>query len=156
MGRMTGTRLALPAAIALSLAGPAPAQDAALQAQLEELQQRYEEAIAAADYATITSLYAEDAVYSPLTGDVLRGREAIAGFYEQLQLTSVDVRSTRTESLRDGLVIDFGTFAATAAGEEGDMALEGEYVALLDIAEDPSILSLTAFPTREPMEGAGQ
>lgn len=149
---MTRTCFSALAAVGMSLlGGMAAAQDAALQAQVEEVQQQYEEALAAGDGETIGSMFAEDATYMPFTGGVAEGREAIASHHEQNPIQSIDVRSTKTEMIGEDVVLDIGTWTLTLPEEAGAGTVEGEYVLVAEVAENGLVgRSLTTFLTRQP------
>jgi hypothetical protein len=132
------------------LGGMAAAQDADMQTQVSDVQQRYEDAIAARDYAALSSLFVENPIYLPISGGIIEDREGIASFYEQSGLTALDARSSRTETVGENLVLDIGTFTATLAEEAGGGTLEGEYVILGEVGENGlQIRSLAAFPARQ-------
>lgn len=152
MRTVTQVRLSVVAACALSiLGGMATAQDADIQTQVEDVQQRYEQAIAAGDWEALASLYTENPIYSPLSGGIIEDRQEIQNFYGQSGLKALDLRSTRAETVGENLILDIGTFTATLPGEAGeDMVVEGEYVALSEVGENGVLLrSVTAFPRRQ-------
>ena len=127
------------------------AQEADLQAQVEDLQQRYEQAIAAQDWAAMGSLFTQDATFLPITGGQLEGAEGISVYHEQSGITALDATSSHTERLGENLILDVGTFTATATSEAGDMPLEGEYLVLTEMGEDGLRMHrAVAFPTRQP------
>lgn len=155
MRTTTRTHLGTAAVSAMLLlgSGGVAAQEADPRAQVEDIQQRYEQAAAAGDWEAIASMYVDEPIYSPFSGGFIEDREGIRGFYEQLGLKALDIRSSRTEALGENLILDIGTLTATLAGEEGDMEVEGEYVALAEAGADGLRLrSLTAFPLREAPE----
>ena len=150
MRRIGAGTLALSATVLIG-GGRAMAQDADPQAQVEEIQARYEEAIAAQDWEAMGSLFTENATFLPMTGGMFEGPEGIRGYHEESGLTALDATSTRTEMLGENLILDIGTFTATATTEEGDMELQGEYVVLAEVGEDGlRIRTVTAFPVRQP------
>lgn len=150
MTRIGVGALALSAMILLG-SGKTMAQDADLQAQVADTQQRYEDAIAAQDWAALEALFTENATYLPISGGMYEGSEAIRGHLEQSGLTALDATSSKSESVGENMILDFGTFTATATGEAGEMELQGEYVALVEEAEDGlRIHHLSGFPTRQP------
>jgi uncharacterized protein (TIGR02246 family) len=135
----------------------AAAQDADPQAQVEEVLQRYEEAVAAKDWDALGSLFTENAIFMPGTGGVAEGREAVQSAHVQMGLPTIDVRSNRTEAVGEGLILDFGTWSITLPEEAGGGTEEGEYVALYEQSENGLLArSLTAFSTRQPPGEAAQ
>lgn len=101
----------------------------------------------------MASLYTENAVYSPMTGGLIEGREGVQGFYEEAKPTSLDLRSARTEAIGEAAVLDIGTFTVMLPGEGGEMEVEGEYVAVIEAGEDgPQIRSVSTFPMRQAQE----
>ncbi|EYD74952.1 hypothetical protein Rumeso_03464 [Rubellimicrobium mesophilum DSM 19309] len=150
----TRTRIGL-IALAVSTAsllggGMAMAHDEDLQAHVDDFEQRFEAAVAAGDWATLGSMFAEDATYLPETGGVVEGREAIQAAYGESGATGLDIRSSQTKMIGEGLGLDLGTYTVTVAGEAGDMDLEGEYVVVFRESEAGlEIVSLTTFPVRQ-------
>lgn len=155
---MTRTFLGIVTVSAISLgSGMAAAQDADAQAQVEDLQQRYEEAIEAGDWEAVASFYAEDAIYMPLSGGMFEDREGIRSQHEQMGLTALDARSSKTETIGENLILDVGTFTATLSEEAGGTTLEAEYVVLAEVGENGlQIRSLTAFPVRQAPDAPAQ
>ena len=149
---ITRTCLSTLAASLMSLlGGMAAAQDADIQSQLEDLQQKYEEALAAGDAEAIGSMFAEDAIYLPFSGGVAEGREGIQSHHEQNPVQSIDVRSDRTEMVGENVVLDIGTWTATLPQEAGGGTIEGEYVLVAEVGENGLLgRSLTSFLTRQP------
>ena len=136
--------------------GTVAAQDADLQAQVEDFQERFEEAIAADDWEAIGSLFTENAVYQPVNGGMVEGREAIRSAVEQDPAEAVNIRSSRVELLGEKMLFDLGTFTLTLLEEAGG-TFEGEYVSLSEMGENgPQIRSLTTFPLRQPPGSADQ
>lgn len=152
-----GRALAGLAAVLLA-GGMAAAQERDLQGEVEAFQQRYEEAVASGDTSAVAALYAEDAIYSPITGGIVEGRSGVQGVYDQMGFTSVDLQSDRAEAIGEDVVVDTGTFAATMAGEDGETQLEGEYVVVAERGEDGNYLIRTnsIFPTRQAPGAAGE
>lgn len=130
--------------------GPVAAQDEALQAQVEELQSQYEQAWTAGDADALVSLFADDAVFWPVTGGSFEGHDAIRGVVqEDAQPQAAEISSTHTERLGE-FVFDVGTFSVTFPEEQGG-AMEGEYVVVAEETDDGlSIRRLAAFPPRRP------
>ena len=150
---LTGYRI-VAALVCLPLLGIslAAAQDAELQARIEEYQKRYEEALTTGNVEEVAYLYAEDAIYMPFTGGTLQGIAEIKDHYEQASKpTALDVRSTQAETLGD-MILDIGTF--TAEGESG--TFEGEYVAVVEETDgELKLHRLISFPARK-QTGSGQ
>lgn len=137
-------------AVFLFGSGMAMAQDADLQAQVEDVLQRYEEGIAAGDWQAVASLYAEDGLYTPMIGGLIEGREGIASFYGESGVKAVDLRSSRTEMIGENVVLLIGTFTVTVPGEAGDMDVEGEYVTIGEVGGDGlQLRSVNVFPARQ-------
>ena len=157
---MTRTCLCTVTVSAMSLlcSGMAAAQDADIRAKVEDFLQSFEQAVAAGDYETIGSVFAEDTTFLPPTGGLIEDREGARSFYEESKFEAIDIRSTRTQAVGENLILDVGTFTGTLPEEAGGTTLEGEYVALAeDTGEGLRIISLTSFPTRQPPEAqAGQ
>jgi ketosteroid isomerase-like protein len=143
-------------AVFLFGSGMVAAQDADLQAQVEDFQQRFEGAIAADDWETIGSLFTENAVYQPFTGGMVEGRAEIQSTLEQNPAEAIDIRSSRVEMLGENMLFDIGTFTLTLPEEAGG-TFEGEYVSLSEMGENgPQIRSLTTFPLRQAPGTADQ
>ena len=126
------------------------------QAQIADLQRRWEQADAAKDWETIASLFVEDGVYLPVTGGMVEGREAIRSALEQDPEGAVSIRSSRVEPLGENMIFDIGTFTISLPEEAGG-TFEGEYVSLSEMGENGlQIRSLTTFPLRQPPDAAAQ
>jgi uncharacterized protein (TIGR02246 family) len=132
------------------LAGPAAAQDEALQAEVEELQSRYEQAWIAGDADTLASLFTEDAAFWPISGGSFDGREEIRqALQDDPQPQAAEIRSTHTERMGD-LVFDVGTFSVTLPEAQGG-TMEGEYVVLAEETDDGLLIRrLVSFQPRRP------
>lgn len=137
-------------ALASLLIVPALAQDEALQANVEELQSRYEQAWIAGDTDTLASLFTEDAAFWPISGGSFDGRDEIRqALQEDPQPQAAEIRSTHTERMGD-FVFDVGTFSVTLPEAEGG-TLEGEYVVLAEETDDGlAIRRLVSFQPRRP------
>ena len=118
-------RAASAAALILSLAAPATAQDTAA---IEAAQALAEEAFATGDGAKVAEMiYTEDARLLPDGAPIVEGREAIAAFwqgafdagYRDLQLGLTDV-----EMVGDDTMIETGTWTLTVPTEDGGTAQE--------------------------------
>ena len=126
------------------------------QAQIADLQRRWEKANAAKDWETIASLFVENGVYLPVTGGMVEGREAIRSALEQDPAGAVSIRSSRVEPLGENMIFDIGTFTISLPEEAGG-TFEGEYVSLSEMGENGlQIRSLTTFPVRQPPGTASQ
>lgn len=141
-------------AMCLVSGGTASAQQADLETQVADLERRYEESVAAGDWQGVAALYAEDAIYAPLYGGLIEGRDGIASFYEQSGTTALDLRPSRTEMIGETGVLSLGTFTVTLPGEAGEMEVEGEYVTIGEVGENGlQLRSANIFPMRQ-MPGA--
>ena len=140
-------------ASAMLFVGSAAAQNDDLQAQVEDLQSRYEQAWTAGDAEALAGLFTEDAIFWPLGGGSFEGRDNIQQAMQQEPTPeTADIRSTRTERIGD-MVLDVGTFSATLPEAQGG-AVEGEYVVIVNETGDgPAIHRLIAFqPRRAPQQ----
>jgi len=107
------------AGAAVFAAGLAAAQDADLDARIEEAQQRYEEAWTTGDIDALVELHAEDAVMWPFDGGMHEGRDAIRGYFEDNpRPESFDVRSGRTERIGE-FILNVGTFTGAMPADAG-------------------------------------
>lgn len=129
------------------------AQDADWQAQVEDAHQRYEAAIAEDDLDGLAAMFAEDAVYQPLTGGMLEGRDAIRQHFDEMGFAGMDVMSKRVDQVGENMVLDYGTFTVTLSEDMGGSTVDGEYVALAETGETVLIHSLSGFPMREGLSG---
>lgn len=144
-------------AMALLGSGMVAAQDADAQAQMPDVHQQWEQATAAGDWGTIGSMFAEDAVYLPFTGETVEGREAIQGTFEQNPAEAIDIRSSQVEMIGENMLFDIGTFTLTLPEEAGGTTFEGEYVSLTEMGENgPQVHKLITFPLRQPPEAPAQ
>ena len=157
MRTMTRTCLAAAMTTLLLGGGPAGAQDADLQAQIEAFQQQYEQAVAAGDWAAISAMFTEDATFLPMTGGTVEGRSGVQGYYEQSGQAAVDIQSSTTEMLGENLILDAGTFTLTLSEEAGGMEVPGEYVSIGEVGEGGiQIRHLMTFPVRQPPTAPAQ
>lgn len=125
------------------------AQDADLQTRVEEAHQAYESAIADADFEALAAMFSDEAVYQPLTGGMIQGRDAIRQYFQEMGFTEMEVTSTHVEPVGGEMVLDYGTFVATLPEAMGGSTMEGEYIALAELDDTVSIQSLSGFPMRE-------
>ena len=143
------------AGAAVFAAGLAAAQDADLDARIEEAQQRYEEAWTTGDIDALVELHAEDAVMWPFDGGMHEGRDAIRGYFEDNpRPESFDVRSGRTERIGE-FILNVGTFTGAMPADAGGAPMQGEYVVIA--RESDGALQLhrvIAFPPRREPGGA--
>ena len=137
-------------ALAFLLAGPAASQDEALQAEVEELQSRYEQAWVAGDADTLASLFTEDGALWPIIGGSFEGRDEIRqALQDDAQPQAAEIRSTHTEQMGD-FVFDVGTFSLTLPEAQGG-TMEGEYVVVVEKTDDGWLIRrLLGFPPRQP------
>jgi uncharacterized protein (TIGR02246 family) len=139
------------------LFGPAAAQDQERQAELAELQSSYEQAWVAGDAEALAGLFTEDAVWWPLSGGRVEGRDEIrAAFQQDVQPQAADINSTHSERIGD-MFFDVGTFTITLPEAEaaamGAATVEGEYVVVIQETDDGMRISrLIGFPPRRAVE----
>ena len=119
-------RLAALVAVSFALAGPALAQD---QATIERLNDAFEVAFNKGDFASVASMYTEDAYLLPPGSAMAKGRNHIQAFWTEagktvsdLKLTTVDVKPLGNEAARE-----IGTFSLTTTGQQRQQ-LTGKYV----------------------------
>ena len=119
-------RSALLALSVLLLAAPAVAQD---KATIQQLNETWMAAFNRGDPAAIAALYPEDAYVLPAGGDMVKGRQAIEGFWKQAlqqladgKLTAVDVQPLGPDAARE-----IGTFSFKAKGQQAN-EVTGKYV----------------------------
>ena len=137
--RMTGL-VSLPARLALlalltACASPPPATDAAGRRGVESAIQRYVDASNRGDVATLTSLYAEDAMLLPPDHEPIQGREAIRAFWRQGTDEGLQVSNLAVE-VNGNLGYLVGQYHLPATDEEP--ADSGKYVMCLKRQRDGS------------------
>ena len=100
------------------------AQEAATT--FDSLRAEWQELANAQDWAAVAEFYAEDAVFTGVSGDMYNGREAIAGYFEESFAGASDfVIETADFIVHGDMVAAYGTFSETVAGPEGPMPLSG-------------------------------
>ena len=158
MRTLSSGRHVLAALVSLPLLGIslAAAQDAEVQAKVELAHNRYEEALTKGDADALTAMFAEDAIYMPLTGGTYRGSEEIRNHLEQSPTPeSVEIRGTSVEPIGENMILDIGTFTMKLPDQAGG-TVEGEYIALAEEADGGlKLRRLISFPDRKPI-GSGQ
>ena len=123
---MMTRRLAAIAVAALLCVGPATAQD---KATMEKLNDAFVTAFNKGDFATVGSMYTEDAYLLPPGSAMVKGRSKITAFWTKTgeaigdaKLTTVDVKPLGNDSARE-----IGTFLLTTKGQQPQQ-LTGKYV----------------------------
>lgn len=144
LARLIGAVVAL-----LLFVGPAAAQQDQLEAEIADIQTRYEQAWTGGDADALADLFTADAVLWPFSGGSFEGREQIRqALQSDPTPTAAEIGSNRTERIGD-LVVDIGTFTFELPEQGG--TVEGEYVAVLEESDDGLKLHrLAAFPPRRP------
>jgi uncharacterized protein (TIGR02246 family) len=119
-------RLATLAAVSFVLAGPALAQD---KATIEKLNDAFEVAFNKGDFASVASMYTEDAYLLPPGSEMAKGRNNIQAFWTEagktvgdLKLTTLDVKPLGNEAARE-----IGTFSLMTTGQQRQQ-ISGKYV----------------------------
>jgi ketosteroid isomerase-like protein len=102
---------------------------------LAELSRRLNEAVNRGDFDTALAMYTPDAVWdaSPMDGEVIEGRDAIRGFWEDW-LGAYEEWEQVAEELRDlGNGVGFGVYRQRArpAGSSGFVELHYAFVAIV-------------------------
>lgn len=119
-------RLATLATVAVLMLGPAAAQD---KASIEKLNNAFESAFNKGDFATVGSMYTEDAYVLPPGSEMTKGRSNIQAFWTKageavgdLKLRTVDVKPLGNDAARE-----IGTFSLVTKGQPPQQ-LTGKYV----------------------------
>ena len=120
--------VALSVGVALSflMLGPAGAQD---KATMEKLNDAFVTAFSKGDFATVGSMYTEDAYLLPPGSAMFKGRTNVTAFWttaseaiSDVRLTTVDVKPLGNEAARE-----VGTFSLMTRGQQPQQ-LTGKYV----------------------------
>jgi ketosteroid isomerase-like protein len=143
------TRLAVASVALIGIASAAAAQDSQHQSVMEEAHQSYMYAVNNGNYDDLGRMFAEDALYLPLIGGVLRGPDEIREHFEEMQLSDMQVTSSAVLDLGENMVVDTGTFSITLPEAAGGTAIDGEYVVVAEVTDDGIVIySLSGFPAR--------
>jgi ketosteroid isomerase-like protein len=112
-------RLSLLATLSFLVLGPAVAQD---KATMEKLNDAFVTAFSKGDFATVGSMYTEDAYLLPPGSAMFKGRTNVTAFWTTARLTTVDVKPLGNEAARE-----VGTFSLMTRGQQPQQ-LTGKYV----------------------------
>jgi uncharacterized protein (TIGR02246 family) len=119
-------RLVILAAASVLMVGPAVAQD---KATIEKLNEAFVTAFNKGDFATVGSMYAEDASLLPAGSVMTKGRSNVQAFWTKageavgdMKLTTVDVKPLGPDAARE-----IGTFSLTTKGQQPQQ-VTGKYV----------------------------
>lgn len=118
---------------------------------IRQVYERYPELVTKGDVDGIVDLYAEDAtIEDPIGSDLLRGRDAIRGFY---QASAGTVTMKRTGPVRVA-----GAEAATPlvvlVGPEGEQQQALDIISVMAFDEDGKVTSMRAFWSFDAMRPA--
>jgi uncharacterized protein (TIGR02246 family) len=102
----------------------------------------------------VAALYAPDAVFIDVYGNVYNGREAIAGYLESSVQRGTDLTIQNTDLVVEGdMVAGYGTFSQTVTGPEGDMPMNGMWMSVSLYQPDGSLkirLHQSMVPAESP------
>jgi uncharacterized protein (TIGR02246 family) len=119
-------RLVILAAASVLMVGPAVAQD---KATIEKLNEAFVTAFNKGDFATVGSMYTEDASLLPAGSVMTKGRSNVQAFWTKageavgdMKLTTVDVKPLGPDAARE-----IGTFSLMAKGQQPQQ-MTGKYV----------------------------
>jgi steroid delta-isomerase len=117
---------------------------AATNDQIHATIQRYVEVFSAGDRDGYLALFADDAtVEDPVGADVVRGLEAIGGFWDGVRAMSPEIELQLTGAPR--LAAGEAAFPMRAITTLGDDKLAVEIIDVMSFADDGRITSLRAF-----------
>ena len=134
----------------------ATSSNTTLAQDIQDVQQRYMDALRRGDLDALVALFTEDAVLMPVTGGTYQGTDAIRHFYEQLRNAGGDLKiaSTRTDDL-GSYIFDTGTVTGTLRTGEGEATIRAEYITLAKkIDGDLKIYRLASFMRQQPPESS--
>jgi steroid delta-isomerase len=117
---------------------------AATNDQIRTTIDRYVEVFSAGDRDGYLSLFADDAtVEDPVGGDIVRGPEGIAGFWDGVRAMSPEIELQLTGPPR--LAAGEAAFPMRAITTLGDAKLAVEIIDVMTFADDGRITGLRAF-----------
>jgi uncharacterized protein (TIGR02246 family) len=106
---------------------------------VESLRSEYVAAFNSGDAAKLASLYSQDAVYMPVSGERIEEREAIEAHFEsdfRRGMSELKVEPQETKQIGDAFY-DSGAYSMMAAGPtEQKMPVRGSYVVLVQPTDD--------------------
>ena len=119
-------RLVILAAASLLMVGPAGAQD---KATIDKLNEAFVTAFNKGDFATVGSMYTEDAYLLPAGSEMAKGRSNVQAFWTKageaigdIKLSTVDVKPLGPDAARE-----IGTFLLMTKGQQPQQ-MTGKYV----------------------------
>jgi uncharacterized protein (TIGR02246 family) len=119
-------RLEILALASLLMTGPVVAQD---KATIEKLNGAFVGAFSKGDFATLGSMYTEDAYLLPPGSQMAKGRSNVQAFWTKaaegigdVKLTTIDVKPLGTDAARE-----IGTFSLMTKGQQPQQ-ITGKYV----------------------------
>jgi steroid Delta-isomerase len=116
---------------------------------------RYVEVFSAGDRAGYLALFADDAtVEDPVGGEVVRGADGIAAFWDGVRAMASEINLTRTGPAR--IAAGEAAFPLRAVTDLGEMQLGVDIIDVMAFADDGRITSLRAFwdpSDMAPVEG---
>lgn len=126
---VTMRRLALVVVFCLAAAVPSYAQD---KAAIQKLVDQFAEAYNKGDAAAVSQMYTDDAVLLPPGAEMVRGKDAIQGFWKQQVERSGDLKVTvvETKSLGSDVAHAIGTTTSRTKGQQ-PQTLSGKGTVLL-------------------------
>jgi uncharacterized protein (TIGR02246 family) len=134
-----------------------PARTAqAVQADFDALRAQWQDLANAGDFAGVAALYAPDAVFIDVYGNVYDGREAISGYLESSFAAATDLDIQTTDMVVEGdMVAGYGTYSQTVTGPEGDMPMSGMWMTVSLYQPDGSVqirMHQSMLPAEAPPE----
>jgi uncharacterized protein (TIGR02246 family) len=118
-------KLGLITAVLLGLATPALAD---VKAEIEKVNAHFVELFAKGDGAGIAALYTEDATALPPGSEMVKGRPAIAAFWQATVGTLTEFKATTVDvkRLSRAFAREIGTFSFKPKGS--DQVVQGKYI----------------------------
>jgi uncharacterized protein (TIGR02246 family) len=119
----------------------APERTAAqVEADFDALRADWQSMAVADNAEGVAAMYAEDAVFTDVYGNIYNGRDAILGYLQESFAAATDLVIQTTDMLFSGdMVAGYGTFSQTVPGPEGDMVLNGMWQTVSTYQPDGSI-----------------
>jgi len=151
---------ALMGSCATSSKPPAPAMDqAAAEAVMASINQKFAAAVAARDTDQVVGFYADDAHVLPANAPRADGREAIRATWTQfLRTPGLSLVPTSTQVIVSGagdLLIDVGSYRMTMDGPKGKPPIEdvGKYVTVYRKSGEDWKIIVDTFNSDQPGPG---
>jgi len=120
---------------------------------MKELGAQFTQAFNAGDWATVASLYAEDAVVAFSNAPLVEGRAAVQQRFAEMWTggQTIVIHDVGTLDLGDNMFVDGGWFEVTGATPEGNVSSAGAYLNLLRRQPDGSYQIVWGITNGQPM-----